>query len=483
MSTKTFRLALSVIGVLGFLMAGQLDMSNVWADGVPAARSADSIISAKIHSVLAARADSQFEVVKAWVFFTDKFIGSAECRQQQIGEVARHYNRRAVQRRMRRGSLAKRTGSTFDQRDLPVALRYVRAVTATGARLHVTSRWLNAVSVYANVSQLRVIAELPFVDRLEPVARARKIEPVDVAPLDTGAVPQAGGELQGIDYGAAAAQLGQINLITLHEAGYDGTGIVIGILDTGFARTHEAFNNPANPLSVLAEYDFVDNDPNAGIEPGDPATQHEHGTLILGTLAAYMPGSLVGGAYGASFILCKTEDTTGEYPAEEDNYVAGLEFIEANGGDVATASLGYIDWYTQADLDGLTAVTTIAVNIATDNGLHCCTAAGNEYHDSDPATSHLLAPADAFSVIACGAVDSTGALAYFSSDGPTADGRVKPELLARGVATASVSASIDTAYDSASGTSLSTPASSCRCCLCSTGSSGLDHRADARQTV
>jgi hypothetical protein len=243
----------------------------------------------------------------------------------------------------------------------------------------------------------------------------------------------------------------------LHDEGFSGENVIIGVLDTGFKRSHAAFNNPDRPLNVVAEWDFVNDDPHASPEPGDPATQHHHGTMVLGVLGAYMPGSLVGGSYEASFILCKTEDVTDEHPAEEDNYVAGLEFVEAHGGDLVTASLGYIDWYTQKDLDGLTAVTTIAVNAATSRGVHCCNAAGNSGHDSDPATSRLLAPADAFKAITCGAVKSSGGTATFSADGPTADGRVKPEVLARGQDTRTISPTSDSAYTSGNGTSLSTP--------------------------
>jgi subtilisin family serine protease len=124
---------------------------------------------------------------------------------------------------------------------------------------------------------------------------------------------------------------------------------------------------------------------------------------------------------------------------------------------VATSSLGYIDWYTQADLNGHTCVTTVGVNMATANGVVCCTAAGNEGHDADPATSTIIAPADAYKVITCGAVDSAGAPAWFTSSGPTADGRVKPEILAQGVATASVDSFNATGLNWVSGTSLSTP--------------------------
>jgi hypothetical protein len=233
--------------------------------------------------------------------------------------------------------------------------------------------------------------------------------------------------------------------------------VVIGVLDTGFRTTHEVFHTPGHELDVVASYDFVDDDPEVGPEAGDDPDQHFHGTFILGELAAYEPGVLVGAAYDAAYILAKTEDTTQEVPAEEDLYVAGLEFIELNGGDVATSSLGYLDWYQQSDLDGHTAVTTQAVNIATANGLHCCTAAGNQGHDLDPATSHLMAPGDALLGLTCGAVEPTQEYASFTSDGPTADGRVKPEVLTMGTQVKSVWPYDDVQIAEAAGTSTATP--------------------------
>jgi subtilisin family serine protease len=243
----------------------------------------------------------------------------------------------------------------------------------------------------------------------------------------------------------------------VHDLGITGEGVIIGILDTGFHRTHEAFHEPGHELNVLGEYDFINDDGNTDHEDGDPPGQNSHGSLILGTIAAYKPEALIGGAYDASFYLAKTEDISDEQPIEEDYYVSGLEWIEANGGDVATSSLSYSDWYTQEDFDGVTATTTIAVNIATQNGVACCTAASNSGHDQDPSTSHLGAPADAFEVLTCGAVSVEGGIAGFSSDGPTADGRTKPEVCAQGVRTATIDVGDDSGYRTASGTSLSTP--------------------------
>ncbi|MBN2446753.1 MAG: S8 family serine peptidase [Phycisphaerae bacterium] len=414
--------------------------------------------STKLSPALVARLADSGDAVKAWVFLSDKAV-SAVALDTAIDRVADEFSPRAIERRQLRADNASRGGRLFDSHDLPVASAYVDDIAATGASVCVTSRWLNAVSVRGTQEQIEAIAALPFVDRLQLVAQSH---PIDVMNATEVAAPTPR-DVRGarLDYGVAATQLEQINVLALHEAGYTGAGVIIGILDTGFRQDHNAFNNPEHPLNVIAQHDFINDDSDVGIEPGDPSDQHQHGTLILGCIGSYMPGECVGGAYDASFILCKTEDTAGEYPAEEDNYVAGLEYAELHGADVVTSSLGYIDWYTQNNLDGETAVTTIAVNIATSNGLHCCTAAGNEGHDGLPYTSHLIAPSDAFQVITCGAVDSTGAIASFSSDGPTADGRAKPELVARGVNTHSVSASNTTGYTTADGTSLSTPLVAC----------------------
>jgi len=411
----------------------------------------------KIHPTLRRQLDKAAigAPVKAWVLFEDKGITSSKSIRNRIADLASGYNPRAIERRQKRRTLP----GLFDEHDLPVAQPYLDAVSATGAQLRRVSKWVNGVSILGTRAQFEVIAALPAVRLIQPVRSGFKIGPDHVKELrdqrDEFKTLRDGSG--GGFYGLAEQQLNQINLTAVHDQGFTGSGVVVGILDTGFQRSHIAFNEPGHPVNVIAEYDFIDDDPDVSIEDGDPSGQHNHGTYILGTLGAYIPGELVGAAYDASFILCKTEDTTDEYPAEEDNYVAGLEFIEANGGDVATSSLSYIDWYTQEDLDGLTAVTTIAVNIATANGVHCLTAARNGGHDSDPTTSTLGAPADALQVITCGAVDYTGEIASFSSDGPTADGRVKPEVLARGVDTQTVSPFSDTSYTGVGGTSLSTP--------------------------
>lgn len=399
-----------------------------------------NLISGLLQACLAMPAGGSDAPAPVWVFFEDRRPEPAMLADTAL--TARALERRALRRTL---------PGLFDRNDVPLPGSMADAVAGTGAQVRVRSRWLCAVSALATPAQEAALRSLPGVTHVEAVGRGRAGWQGETA----GPGPE--GWPAGIDYGASQPQLAQIDLPRLHDAGFRGAGMVIGILDTGFNRVHAAFTNPARPLNVIAEWDFINNDGNTGIQAGDPASQHHHGTWILGTIGAYLPGTVVGGAHEASFVLCKTENVASETPIEEDHYVAGLEFIEAHGADVATSSLGYIDWYTQADLNGHTAVTTVAVNTATANGLVCVTAAGNEGHDASASTSTIIAPADAYQVITCGAVTVNGAIAGFSSSGPTADGRLKPEVLACGVSTVTVDATAAAGLASVSGTSLSTP--------------------------
>lgn len=383
------------------------------------------------------------EVHRMWITLDAKPLPKGGVRAALTPLTPRALARRATRRTL---------DGLVDARDLPIARERSDAILATGAKIRASSRWLNAISVTATRRELDAIARLPFVRAMTPLRRSWPITAVETADVTTE------GGVAALDYGFSTTQLTQIGVPSMHLRGFTGAGMVIGVLDTGFHRVHAAFQSVDHPLDVIAEWDFVSNDGNTGIDIGDHPEQHKHGTWILGTMAAYLPGSVIGAAYDAKFVLAKTEVYETETVIEEDYYVAGLEFIEAQGADLATSSLGYIDWYLPADLDGATAITTQAVNIATANGLVCLTAAGNAGHDADITTQHLIAPADAFEVITCGAVGSDpAATASFSSDGPTADGRIKPEVLARGVGTVTVHSTNATGLQGVSGTSLSTP--------------------------
>ena len=327
--------------------------------------------------------------------------------------------------------------------DLQVSPIYKNVIASLGLTIKNESRWLNAISVICSKADLDRISELPFVDKIEPVLMQKKslIQNSDIVELS-----------RTLDYGGSQVQMEQINCIAAHDLGYFGQGIRILYLDTGFELNHEVFDS----LNVVAQYDFINNDENTANENDQEIEdgQDHHGTLCLSVLAGYEPGYLIGPAFKSEYLLAKTEIVADEIEQEEDNYVAGLEWGEQNGADIACSSLGYLDWYTYEHLDGNTAVTTIGVDIAASLGVLTVTSAGNEGNDD---WYYIITPADADSVLSVGAVNSSGDIAYFSSHGPTYDGRIKPEVCAMGLYTYCISPNTTSEYSSASGTSLSAP--------------------------
>jgi subtilisin family serine protease len=207
-------------------------------------------------------------------------------------------------------------------------------------------------------------------------------------------------------------------------------------------------------MTIVAERDFV-NGSDSVRESVDA-----HGTNTLSTLGGYSPGRLVGPAYAASFILAVTEDVRSETPVEEDNWAAAVEWAEALGADVISSSLGYLDFdlphtsYTDRDMNGETAVTTRAAARAAERGIVVVSSAGNG--GFDPTRNTLGAPADGVRVVSVGAVTRAGERTSFSSVGPTADGRIKPDVAAMGAGVV-VARHVGNFYGAANGTSFSCP--------------------------
>jgi len=399
-----------------------------------------------------ARLTDSVESKKVWVYFTDKEIFDSEHCGERLAAVRAGLDPHAAARRAK--SMNEETGFV-DFLDIPVSKRYTAALEQEGAEVIRASRWLNAVSVRASLGDLHAIARLPFVQKLEPVLwfHPSKVRIEERRSKSAGPIIGQAGDL--FDYGASRWQLEEINVLAAHDAGYSGAGVIVAMLDTGFDYTHETFQEIVASGRLLAQYDFVYDDGDVRNEEEDDSNQHNHGTYTWSTLGGFTDGTLVGPAYGASFLLAKTEDLINEEPIEEDNWVAGAEWADANGADVLSSSLGYKDWYTYEDMDGNTAVTTIAADIAVSRGIVVCTSAGNE---GGADWFYMIAPADGDSVIAVGAVDSLNQVAGFSSRGPTLDGRTKPDVVARGAGTYCASPfDPEFPYRWISGTSLSCP--------------------------
>ncbi|MBM3288486.1 MAG: hypothetical protein FJY88_14235 [Candidatus Eisenbacteria bacterium] len=263
-------------------------------------------------------------------------------------------------------------------------------------------------------------------------------------------------------YGSSRAQLGEIGVIDAHDAGYAGARVLVMMLDTGFRKDHDAFAE----TDLLAERDFVFSDDETQNEPEDSPYQHWHGTATWSACGGRAPGTLTGPAYRSTFLLAKTEDVRSETPVEEDNYIAALEWGDSLGVMVTSASLIYLTFdggggWGYPDLDGDTVPLTRALDRAAQRGILCVNAMGNY----GAGVGTLGVPADADSILACGAVDASNQIASFSSRGPTHDGRIKPEVVARGVDTFAADADGPDLYRYVSGTSLSTPLVGGACAL------------------
>ncbi len=392
------------------------------------------------------------ETVDVWVFFTDKGVFSQKEFESRASEI--RFTDKVKKRRKRAGVVT----ATFA--DLPVVRRYIDRITTDGSRLRRVSRWLNAASFEIPIEALERISRLPFVAEIKPLMRYRR-DPVDVVPVEPDATKTTAPKSLAppLEYGTSLDQLTQLNVPAMHVAGYTGAGVTIAILDTGYRKSHQSFSQHYTDGRVLDEYDFVFDDAETANEAEDLPNQWNHGTLIWSCIGGYDDGSHYGPAYKANFLLAKTEDVGSETPVEEDNWVAALEWADSHGADIVSSSLGYMVFdapyggYIFEDLDGATATTSIAASTAASLGIIVCKSAGN----SGPGTGTISTPADAFDILSVGAVDASGYIASFSSRGPTYDGRIKPEVCARGVSTAAASAVDDYTYGYANGTSLSAP--------------------------
>ena len=366
-------------------------------------------------------AKAQIATNTYWVQFTDKNDSP-----YSIDAPEAFLSQRALDRRAR-------LGIEIDEYDLPVNPQYLEAVANCGATLINPSKWLNGVTIYTSSSAvIDAINALDFVEVVRncenhPEAQLKKEAGLSFEMKDSGLTRNTKDF-----YGGAHDQVFQLNVNKLHEMGYDGTGMVIAVLDGGFEGTPNAncFDNMREEGRLLGVRDFVYGSTTV-------YSQSTHGTSCLSTMGAYDPNNMVGTAYKASFYLLHTEDGDQENIIEEYNWVSGAEYADSLGVDVCSTSLGYIDFdmgqwdHPLEHFDGHTAPMTIGAEIAASRGIICMNSAGNEYDGY----CTLGIPADAEHILTVGAVNASGQRADFSSVGPTYDGRIKPDVMAMGEGT------------------------------------------------
>lgn len=367
---------------------------------------------------------------------------------------------RAVQRRLKQNI-------PLTTRDLPVDPAYVAAIRQSGAQVWYTSRWLNAVMVQTDAATLQNILQLSFVKGLEGNtslgngrrAHTGRISGGQSLKNRTQVLPEKAGDrtlktdAKPLLYGPSLDQVAMLGADQMHSKGYRGEGMLIAIFDAGFRDANKLshFQHLFSDNRVLSTYDFVKKE--VSVYEDDT-----HGAHVLGAMAGYQEGKLIGTAFQAQYILLRTEDASSESRIEEVNWLMGAEYADSAGVDVINSSLGYSTFddpaqnYTYVDMNGSKTLITRAADWAASVGMLVVNSAGNEGGNS---WQYIAAPADADSIIAVASVNKDRFRAFSSSKGPTVDRRVKPDLAAMGQGT--VVSTSATGIITSSGTSFASP--------------------------
>lgn len=370
---------------------------------------------------------------KYWIQFSDKNNSP-----YSINQAEEFLSQRAIERRLR-------YNIAIGEDDFPVNPHYLDSLRKYGLVVLTTSKWHNGTTVF--VADTNVMSTIRQLDFVQNVRKNANVTPSRIpkentnlhhfSPINNSIMPEMQhvqnkeyDEFCSYSYGNAYRQINMMNGDFLHQMGFCGSGITIGVIDAGFWGVNQisAFDSLWQNNQILGTFDLVD--PSVNI-----FEQSTHGMMVLSTMGANRPGEIVGTAPKASYWLIRSEDAETEYVIEEDNYVAALEFADSVGVDVINTSLGYTNFddslvvRSYADMDGKTSRASLAATIAGRKGMIVCNSAGNSGNNE---WFHIGAPADADSIFSVGAVDEMREVASFSSRGPSYDGRVKPEVAAMG---------------------------------------------------
>ena len=359
-----------------------------------------------------------------------------------VNRPSKFLSQRSIDRR-------KRQGIPVDLTDLPVAPAYELQVTEAGIEIVGKSKWNNTLLIRIHKEkELRKLEGLEFITRMQKVFEA----PDSVSQRMRSNVRKGLNEWSNGNgvYGAADAQLKSLNGKKLHEIGYSGKGMMIAVFDGGFMNADKipALHN----IKLAGVKDFV------VPESKNVFGEMEHGTMVLSTMAANAPDFYVGVAPEAQYLLIRCEDERTESLAEEDYWASAAEYADSCGVDVINSSLGYHGFDDSSmdhhyyEQDGNTALISRTASMCADKGIVCVNSAGN---DGMGSWKKINFPADATDILTVGSINEHGVNAAFSAVGPTADGRIKPDVMAFGSPTCVITGRGSIINDN--GTSFSSP--------------------------
>ena len=361
-----------------------------------------------------------FSQEDAWVYFKDK-PGA----QTYLDNPLTMLSQRALDRRSNQGI-------ALDSKDVPIHQPYIYQVAAsTGITVKAKSKWFNCLHVRGTQVDITALTSLYFVEKVEFANRSISVNKIS-APKQgkTKPVNKTVQATTNFNYGNSANQIQMLNGHLLHQSNYTGSGKIIAVMDGGFPGVDTAapFARLRTNNQILGGYDFVNRSTNF-------YTGISHGTSVLSLMGGYVDNVLVGTAPDASYYLFITEDGPNESPLELSNWVEAAEEADYLGVDIINTSLGYTTFdnpnynFTYNDMNGVTAFISKGVDMAFSRGMICVVSAGNEGNDD---WHYISAPADAVNALTIGAVKADETYAVFSSQGPTFDGRVKPDVTAQG---------------------------------------------------
>ncbi len=328
------------------------------------------------------------------------------------------------------------------ENDLPVSSKYVSIISSKGFRIIHKSKWLNAIAIQTVkpnlidsiknlpfVINVKNLGELKFTDEENKTEHAVDINEA-LSVLESKFDDTKNKETDSNFYGKSYTQVSMIKVDQLHNLGYMGQGVTIAVLDAGFkdAKKMDVFKYSFDSSHVLGSKDFVDRVNNV-------FDDDDHGDGVWSCMGAYKPYQLVGSSPKANFWLFRTEYAKTESPIEETHWLAASEFADSVGVDIISSSLGYNNFddknlnYQYKDLDGKTTIISRAASIAASKGILVVNSAGNE---GDNDWKYLVAPADAKNILTVGGIDDKNIYSSFSSIGPSADKRIKPDVVALG---------------------------------------------------
>lgn len=370
---------------------------------------------------------------KYWVFFTDKNGVSFN--------PFEYFDPKSIENRLRQNL------PLSDSTDFPLNASYVSAVRASVDSISYSTRWFNGMAVYASEKQMEQVRSFPFVKETEPMFLEAEVASATGEPEIISSLPEFDTTVSDTKRFLLNSQTKRMGRQEFEEMGIDGKGIRIAVLDAGFPTVdiNPAFEHLRRDNRILKTWDFVKN---KEFVYGFNA----HGTMVLSCIAGKFGEQKAGLATGAEFILARTEMARREPYAEEEYWLAAAEWADRNGANIISSSLAYTyHRYFRKDMDGKKSLVSKAANMAASKGILVVNAAGN---DGKNQWKIIATPSDADSVLAVGGI-SPGSDYHinFSSFGPTADKRMKPNVCAFGQVIVSGKKGAEESY----GTSFATP--------------------------